>query len=152
MLSKEPGKVKLNRRSLPAAMRRSDLRGVLCSDASLEEPQLQSDLDQEYQDKFRRLPLEIQEFVQDKRQPRPRDDLSLHSGLSVSSTGETLSRAPPSEDETDDGSAERSCTREDENRPPGGGRSGRGVTGERVFGLIRQVDPLLVEVGTAPIV
>lgn len=28
-------------------------------------PQLQSELDQEYQDKFRRLPVEIQEFVQD---------------------------------------------------------------------------------------
>uniref|UniRef100_A0A8C6TVC6 Phosphoinositide phospholipase C n=1 Tax=Neogobius melanostomus TaxID=47308 RepID=A0A8C6TVC6_9GOBI len=30
-----------------------------------ERPKLQSDLDQEYQDKFRRLPVEIQEFVQD---------------------------------------------------------------------------------------
>uniref|UniRef100_UPI00398E89FE 1-phosphatidylinositol 4,5-bisphosphate phosphodiesterase beta-1 isoform X1 n=1 Tax=Pristiophorus japonicus TaxID=55135 RepID=UPI00398E89FE len=30
-----------------------------------EKPKLQSDLDQEYQDKFKRLPLEIQEFVQD---------------------------------------------------------------------------------------
>ncbi|XP_048456854.1 1-phosphatidylinositol 4,5-bisphosphate phosphodiesterase beta-1-like [Rhincodon typus] len=39
-----------------------------------EKPKLQSDLDQEYQDKFKRLPLEIQEFVQDTLKGKFTDD------------------------------------------------------------------------------
>lgn len=73
-----------------------------------EKPKLQGDLDQEYQDKFRRLPVEIQEFVQDSgKSKQGRDDRSLHSSVSVSSTSERLSKALQSEEETDEGSAER---------------------------------------------
>ncbi|CAL8314012.1 unnamed protein product [Boreogadus saida] len=68
---------------------------------------LQSDLDQEYQDKFRRLPVEIQEFVQDSSRTKLRDDPSLQSSLSVSSISERLSKALQSEEETEDGSTER---------------------------------------------
>uniref|UniRef100_A0A8C1CI63 Phosphoinositide phospholipase C n=1 Tax=Cyprinus carpio carpio TaxID=630221 RepID=A0A8C1CI63_CYPCA len=38
-----------------------------------EKPKLQNDLDQEYQDKFRRLPLEIQEFVQESTKRKTED-------------------------------------------------------------------------------
>uniref|UniRef100_A0A8C4ZK16 Phosphoinositide phospholipase C n=1 Tax=Gadus morhua TaxID=8049 RepID=A0A8C4ZK16_GADMO len=72
-----------------------------------EKPKLQSDLDQEYQDKFRRLPVEIQEFVQDSSRTKLRDDPSLQSSLSVSSISERLSKALQSEEETEDGSTER---------------------------------------------
>ncbi|CAL8313311.1 unnamed protein product [Lota lota] len=72
-----------------------------------EKPKLQSDLDQEYQDKFRRLPVEIQEFVQDSSKSKLRDDPSLHSSVSGSSTNERLSKALQSEEETEDGSMER---------------------------------------------
>ncbi|XP_056437867.1 1-phosphatidylinositol 4,5-bisphosphate phosphodiesterase beta-1-like [Gadus chalcogrammus] len=73
----------------------------------LEKYPLQSDLDQEYQDKFRRLPVEIQEFVQDSSRTKLRDDPSLQSSLSVSSISERLSKALQSEEETEDGSTER---------------------------------------------
>lgn len=71
-------------------------------------PQLQSDLDQEYQDKFRRLPVEIQEFVQDSSKAKLSDD-GLHGSLvSSSSTAEKLNhKASQSEDDTEEGSSER---------------------------------------------
>uniref|UniRef100_A0A667ZQP2 1-phosphatidylinositol 4,5-bisphosphate phosphodiesterase n=1 Tax=Myripristis murdjan TaxID=586833 RepID=A0A667ZQP2_9TELE len=72
-----------------------------------EKPKLQSDLDQEYQDKFRRLPVEIQEFVQDSSKAKLSDDC-LHSSLSVSSTAEKLNhKASQSEDDMEEGSSER---------------------------------------------
>uniref|UniRef100_A0AAZ3P3S6 1-phosphatidylinositol 4,5-bisphosphate phosphodiesterase n=1 Tax=Oncorhynchus tshawytscha TaxID=74940 RepID=A0AAZ3P3S6_ONCTS len=65
---------------------------------------LQTELDQEYQDKFRRLPLEIQEFVQDSSKAKLSDD-STHGNLSVSSTTERLNhKASQSEDDTEDSS------------------------------------------------
>lgn len=69
--------------------------------------QLQSDLDQEYQDKFRRLPVEIQEFVQDSGKAKLSDD-GLHAKLASSSTSEKLNhKASQSEDDTEEGSSER---------------------------------------------
>ena len=72
--------------------------------------QLQSDLDQEYQDKFRRLPVEIQEFVQDssKASRLSSGDGGFQGSLSISSTMERLShKASQSEDDTEEGSSER---------------------------------------------
>ncbi|XP_008298559.1 1-phosphatidylinositol 4,5-bisphosphate phosphodiesterase beta-1-like [Stegastes partitus] len=67
---------------------------------------LQSDLDQEYQDKFRRLPVEIQEFVQDSSKAKLSDDSS--GNLVSSSTTEKLNhKASQSEDDTEEGSSER---------------------------------------------
>uniref|UniRef100_A0A3P8UNA9 1-phosphatidylinositol 4,5-bisphosphate phosphodiesterase n=1 Tax=Cynoglossus semilaevis TaxID=244447 RepID=A0A3P8UNA9_CYNSE len=72
-----------------------------------ERPKLQSDLDQEYQDKFRRLPVEIQEFVQDSSKAKLSED-SAHTNLVSSSTTEKLNlKTSQSEDETDEGSSER---------------------------------------------
>ncbi|XP_013764183.1 1-phosphatidylinositol 4,5-bisphosphate phosphodiesterase beta-1 [Pundamilia nyererei] len=72
-----------------------------------ERPKLQSDLDQEYQDKFRRLPVEIQEFVQDSSKAKLSDD-SIHGNLVSSSTAEKLNhKASQSEDDTEEGSSER---------------------------------------------
>lgn len=70
-------------------------------------PQLQSDLDQEYQDKFRRLPVEIQEFVQDSSKARLSED-GVHGKLPASSTTEKLNhKASQSEDDMEEGSSER---------------------------------------------
>ncbi|KAF7704560.1 1-phosphatidylinositol 4,5-bisphosphate phosphodiesterase beta-1 [Silurus meridionalis] len=66
-----------------------------------EKPKLQNELDQEYQDKFRRLPVEIQEFVQEttKRKTDGNDQESLPS----SSTLEKLShKGAQSEDDMED--------------------------------------------------
>uniref|UniRef100_A0A3Q3WAF3 1-phosphatidylinositol 4,5-bisphosphate phosphodiesterase n=1 Tax=Mola mola TaxID=94237 RepID=A0A3Q3WAF3_MOLML len=72
-----------------------------------ERPKLQSDLDQEYQDKFRRLPVEIQEFVQDSSKNKLSDD-GLHGKLVASSTSEKFNhKASQSEDEMEEGSSER---------------------------------------------
>lgn len=63
--------------------------------------QLQNELDQEYQDKFRRLPVEIQEFVQEttKRKTNGNDQEFLPS----SSTLEKLShKGAQSEDDMED--------------------------------------------------
>ncbi|KAM9553838.1 1-phosphatidylinositol 4,5-bisphosphate phosphodiesterase beta-1-like isoform 2-T2 [Salvelinus alpinus] len=68
-----------------------------------EKPKLQSELDQEYQDKFRRLPLEIQEFVHYSSKAKFSDD-SPHGNLSVSSTTERLNHKSQSEDDTEDSS------------------------------------------------
>ncbi|XP_021174264.2 1-phosphatidylinositol 4,5-bisphosphate phosphodiesterase beta-1 isoform X1 [Fundulus heteroclitus] len=71
-----------------------------------EKPKLQSDLDQEYQDKFRRLPVEIQEFVQDSSKAKLCDD-SLPGNLVASSTAERLNhKASQSEDDMEEGSSE----------------------------------------------
>uniref|UniRef100_A0A3B5LKR6 1-phosphatidylinositol 4,5-bisphosphate phosphodiesterase n=1 Tax=Xiphophorus couchianus TaxID=32473 RepID=A0A3B5LKR6_9TELE len=71
-----------------------------------EKPKLQSDLDQEYQDKFRRLPVEIQEFVQDSSKTKLCDD-SLPGNLISSSTTERLNhKASQSEDDMEEGSSE----------------------------------------------
>uniref|UniRef100_A0A8C7X699 1-phosphatidylinositol 4,5-bisphosphate phosphodiesterase n=1 Tax=Oryzias sinensis TaxID=183150 RepID=A0A8C7X699_9TELE len=71
-----------------------------------ERPKLQSDLDQEYQDKFRRLPVEIQEFVQDSSKAKQSGDF-IHGSLVSSSTAEKLNhKASQSEDETEEGSSE----------------------------------------------
>ncbi|KAJ0060971.1 hypothetical protein NL108_003292 [Boleophthalmus pectinirostris] len=70
-----------------------------------ERPKLQSDLDQEYQDKFRRLPVEIQEFVQDSGKTKFCDDAKLPSS---SSTSEKLThKMSQSEDDTEEGSTEK---------------------------------------------
>uniref|UniRef100_A0A669EBG7 1-phosphatidylinositol 4,5-bisphosphate phosphodiesterase n=1 Tax=Oreochromis niloticus TaxID=8128 RepID=A0A669EBG7_ORENI len=72
-----------------------------------ERPKLQSDLDQEYQDKFRRLPVEIQEFVQDSSKAKLSDD-GIHGSLVSSSTAEKLNhKASQSEDDMEEGSSER---------------------------------------------
>ncbi|XP_041951562.1 1-phosphatidylinositol 4,5-bisphosphate phosphodiesterase beta-1-like isoform X1 [Alosa sapidissima] len=68
-----------------------------------EKPKLQGELDQEYQDKFRRLPVEIQEFVQDTAKG------CLHlSKMSISTTTERLnSKTSPSEEDVDESPSER---------------------------------------------
>uniref|UniRef100_A0A8C9X896 1-phosphatidylinositol 4,5-bisphosphate phosphodiesterase n=1 Tax=Sander lucioperca TaxID=283035 RepID=A0A8C9X896_SANLU len=72
-----------------------------------ERPKLQSDLDQEYQDKFRRLPVEIQEFVQDSSKAKLSDE-GVHGNLVASSTTERLNhKALQSEDDMEEGSSER---------------------------------------------
>ncbi|TSK58033.1 1-phosphatidylinositol 4,5-bisphosphate phosphodiesterase beta-1 [Bagarius yarrelli] len=72
-----------------------------------EKPKLQIELDQEYQDKFRRLPVEIQEFVQESA----KGTLSTEwepSCLSTSSTAENLNhRTGLSEENADEDSAEK---------------------------------------------
>uniref|UniRef100_A0A674A996 1-phosphatidylinositol 4,5-bisphosphate phosphodiesterase n=1 Tax=Salmo trutta TaxID=8032 RepID=A0A674A996_SALTR len=74
------------------------------NEAKANNKNLQTELDQEYQDKFRRLPLEIQEFVQDSSKAKLSDD-STHGNLSVSSTTERLNhKASQSEDDTEDSS------------------------------------------------
>lgn len=80
---------------------------ILCSDVSVLPLQLQSDLDQEYQDKFRRLPVEIQEFVQDSSKAKLSEDC-LYGKLPASSTTERLNhKTSQSEDEMEEGSTER---------------------------------------------
>lgn len=67
-----------------------------------EKPKLQSDLDQEYQDKFRRLPVEIQEFVQETTKRKLTED-GDHDALPASSTQERLNhKGAQSEDDMDD--------------------------------------------------
>lgn len=80
---------------------------ILCSDFSILLLQLQIDLDQEYQDKFRRLPVEIQEFVQDSSKAKLSEDC-LYGKLPASSTTERLNhKTSQSEDEMEEGSTER---------------------------------------------
>lgn len=80
---------------------------ILCSNFSILLLQLQTDLDQEYQDKFRRLPVEIQEFVQDSIKAKPSEDC-LYGKLPASSTTERLNyKMSQSEDEAEEGSTER---------------------------------------------
>lgn len=80
-----------------------DLYSVMCSFPA----QLQSELDQEYQDKFRRLPVEIQEFVQDSSKAKRSED-GIQGNLPASSTTERLNhKASQSEDDTEEGSSEK---------------------------------------------
>ncbi|GAA6097892.1 1-phosphatidylinositol 4,5-bisphosphate phosphodiesterase beta-1 isoform X1 [Tachysurus ichikawai] len=68
---------------------------------------LQSELDQEYQDKFRRLPVEIQEFVQEGAKCRLSNEWEP-SCLSTSSTIENLNhKAGLSEEDADEDSTEK---------------------------------------------
>ncbi|XP_062864063.1 1-phosphatidylinositol 4,5-bisphosphate phosphodiesterase beta-1-like [Trichomycterus rosablanca] len=66
-----------------------------------EKPKLQNELDQEYQDKFRRLPVEIQEFVHETT--KRKSDGSDQESLPMSSTLEKLShKGAQSEDDMED--------------------------------------------------
>lgn len=62
--------------------------------------QLQTDLEQEYQDKFKRLPLEILEFVQEAMKGKISED-SNHSSAppSLASEPGKMNHRPPSSDE-----------------------------------------------------
>lgn len=62
--------------------------------------QLQVELEQEYQDKFKRLPLEILEFVQDAMKGKISED-SNHSSApsSLASDAGKLNHRPPSSEE-----------------------------------------------------
>ncbi|KAK3541970.1 hypothetical protein QTP86_009238 [Hemibagrus guttatus] len=72
-----------------------------------EKPKLQNELDQEYQDKFRRLPVEIQEFVQESAKGTLSNEWDP-SCLSTSSTIENLNhKAGLSEEDADEDSAEK---------------------------------------------
>ncbi|XP_054579914.1 1-phosphatidylinositol 4,5-bisphosphate phosphodiesterase beta-1 [Eptesicus fuscus] len=65
-----------------------------------EKPKLQVELEQEYQDKFKRLPLEILEFVQDAMKGKISED-SNHSSApsSLASDAGKLNHRPPSSEE-----------------------------------------------------
>lgn len=81
---------------------------ISCSHIYVVLLQLQSDLDQEYQDKFRRLPVEIQEFVQDSSKAKLSEDCLYGKLPASSSTTERLNhKASQSEDEIEEGSTER---------------------------------------------
>lgn len=67
-----------------------DTSVVVCS-------QLQNDLDQEYQDKFRRLPLEIQEFVHESTKRKTED-----GDQDVLPSSATLEKLNQSEDDMDE--------------------------------------------------
>ncbi|XP_051954688.1 1-phosphatidylinositol 4,5-bisphosphate phosphodiesterase beta-1-like isoform X1 [Xyrauchen texanus] len=64
-----------------------------------EKPKLQRDLDQEYQDKFRRLPLEIQEFLQDSAACKKKSSNGADRNyLPSSTTTDKLKHAPAAPD------------------------------------------------------
>lgn len=65
--------------------------------------QLQAELDQEYQDKFKRLPLEILEFVQEAMKGKISDD-GDHSSTtsSLTSDGGKLNHKPLQNEELED--------------------------------------------------
>uniref|UniRef100_W5KF50 1-phosphatidylinositol 4,5-bisphosphate phosphodiesterase n=1 Tax=Astyanax mexicanus TaxID=7994 RepID=W5KF50_ASTMX len=71
-----------------------------------EKPKLQSELDQEYQDKFRRLPVEIQEFVQESAKGKPSNECE-QSCLSGSVTEKLNHRAAQSEEDLEEASSEK---------------------------------------------
>ncbi|MBN3315502.1 PLCB1 phosphodiesterase, partial [Atractosteus spatula] len=69
-----------------------------------EKPKLQSELDQEYQDKFRRLPVEIQEFVQEATKGKFTED-GDHSTVSssmASDSGKLNHKPQQSEEDVDE--------------------------------------------------
>lgn len=70
------------------------------SSSSLDVFQLQVELEQEYQDKFKRLPLEILEFVQEAMKGKISED-SNHSSAppSLASDPGKLNHRPPSSEE-----------------------------------------------------
>ncbi|XP_052476239.1 1-phosphatidylinositol 4,5-bisphosphate phosphodiesterase beta-1 [Carassius gibelio] len=67
-----------------------------------EKPKLQSDLDQEYQDKFRRLPLEIQEFVQESTKRKTEDGEPEVLRSSSSTLEKLMTKGAQSEDDTEE--------------------------------------------------
>ncbi|XP_052436661.1 1-phosphatidylinositol 4,5-bisphosphate phosphodiesterase beta-1-like [Carassius gibelio] len=67
-----------------------------------ERPKLQSDLDQEYQDKFRRLPLEIQEFVQESTKRKTEDGEPEVLRSSSSTLEKLMTKGAQSEDDTEE--------------------------------------------------
>ncbi|KAK1795972.1 hypothetical protein P4O66_009075, partial [Electrophorus voltai] len=72
-----------------------------------EEQQLQSELDQEYQDKFRRLPVEIQEFVQDTTKGKMSNECE-QSSLSTSSNAKKPNhKTVQSEEELEEDSSDK---------------------------------------------
>ncbi|XP_044515425.1 1-phosphatidylinositol 4,5-bisphosphate phosphodiesterase beta-1 [Gracilinanus agilis] len=74
-----------------------------------EKPKMQVELDQEYQDKFKRLPLEILEFVQEAMKGKISED-SNHSSVSSSVTSDSSKanhKSPPNEEELEEDNAER---------------------------------------------
>ncbi|XP_029139487.1 1-phosphatidylinositol 4,5-bisphosphate phosphodiesterase beta-1-like [Protobothrops mucrosquamatus] len=68
-----------------------------------EKPKLQAELDQEYQDKFKRLPLEILEFVQEAMKGKISED-GDHSSTtsSLTSDGGKLNHKPLQNEELED--------------------------------------------------
>ncbi|KAG2467475.1 PLCB1 phosphodiesterase, partial [Polypterus senegalus] len=74
-----------------------------------EKPKLQAELDQEYHDKFKRLPVEIQEFVQEAMKGKFSDD-SDHSAASSSVGAESRNvnnKTPLTEDELEEDATEK---------------------------------------------
>ncbi|XP_026884633.1 1-phosphatidylinositol 4,5-bisphosphate phosphodiesterase beta-1 isoform X2 [Electrophorus electricus] len=72
-----------------------------------EKPKLQSELDQEYQDKFRRLPVEIQEFVQDTTKGKMSNECE-QSSLSTSSNAKKPNhKTVQSEEELEEDSSDK---------------------------------------------
>ncbi|XP_076872901.1 1-phosphatidylinositol 4,5-bisphosphate phosphodiesterase beta-1 isoform X3 [Brachyhypopomus gauderio] len=72
-----------------------------------EKPKLQSELDQEYQDKFRRLPVEIQEFVQETAKGKASEGRK-QSGRSMTSSAEkTNHKTVQSEEELEEDPSEK---------------------------------------------
>uniref|UniRef100_A0A673LP45 Phosphoinositide phospholipase C n=1 Tax=Sinocyclocheilus rhinocerous TaxID=307959 RepID=A0A673LP45_9TELE len=67
-----------------------------------EKPKLQNDLDQEYQDKFRRLPLEIQEFVQESTKRKTEDGEQELLPSSSSTLEKLMQKGAQSEDDTEE--------------------------------------------------
>uniref|UniRef100_A0A673LP40 1-phosphatidylinositol 4,5-bisphosphate phosphodiesterase beta-1-like n=1 Tax=Sinocyclocheilus rhinocerous TaxID=307959 RepID=A0A673LP40_9TELE len=63
---------------------------------------LQNDLDQEYQDKFRRLPLEIQEFVQESTKRKTEDGEQELLPSSSSTLEKLMQKGAQSEDDTEE--------------------------------------------------
>ncbi|KAL0169507.1 hypothetical protein M9458_034103, partial [Cirrhinus mrigala] len=63
---------------------------------------LQNDLDQEYQDKFRRLPLEIQEFVQESTKRKTEDGEQEVLPSSSSTLEKLMQKGAQSEDDTEE--------------------------------------------------
>lgn len=65
--------------------------------------QLQADLDQEYQDKFKRLPLEILEFVQEAMKGKISEDADHSSATSpLASDGGKVNHKPQQNEELED--------------------------------------------------
>lgn len=64
--------------------------------------QLQAELDQEYQDKFKRLPLEILEFVQEAMKGKISDDGDHGSTPSLASDGRKPNHKPLQNEEMED--------------------------------------------------
>uniref|UniRef100_A0AAY4D524 1-phosphatidylinositol 4,5-bisphosphate phosphodiesterase n=1 Tax=Denticeps clupeoides TaxID=299321 RepID=A0AAY4D524_9TELE len=94
-----------NKRQDKLLARHKDIRQQILD----EKPKLQSELDQEYQDKFHRLPVEIQEFVQETAKGRLSSE-RVHCKMSVSNTAEKLTptlKTSQSEDITEEGASEK---------------------------------------------